>query len=200
MLKKLIIVVLAGGFLILGGIVWATNAKQSKNLANLVGGDKLFAMSSGDNNPVANNLGVNNCGLTNAKFAEFLGKKYGIKPIEGSAKDKYQALANALSKKGINYFLSAKPNDMTTSSNVADVLYEATGAKGKLGTCGLKVDYMVKNGLLKVPASGGDPCGGTALCNIADVFSGVEKYSPPAINPPPTQPPTPKPEPPSSRI
>lgn len=190
MFKKLIIVVVAGGLFVLGA-------------------DKVFATSSGDNKPVkpegytkpvANNPGVNNCGLTNAKFAEFLGEKYGIKPVEGSANDKYQALANALSKKGINYFLNAKPTRMLTSSDVANVLYEATGAKGKLETCGLKVNYMVKNGLLKLPASGGDPCSGTALCNIADMFSGVEKYSPPPFGRPPTNPPERHDENPASHI
>jgi hypothetical protein len=186
MMKKSILVALVGGLLVLGGILWATNAKQSGHLANLAGGDtKLFAM---DNKPAKsesytksgiNQSVMNNCGWTNMKFAEFLGKQYGIAPINGSVDEQYQALANALSQKGVNYFSNTKPNDQLTCCGAADALYAVVGATGGAGTCDLKINELIQKGFIKLPASGGDPC--SVLCNVTDAFGGVEKFSPASL-------------------
>jgi len=169
MFKKLFMMVLVVGLLALGSKAWA-----------------------------ANNAGTNNCGWTNIKFAEFLAKQYGIKPIEGTDKERYQALSNALSEKGISYFLTAKRNAPLTCCGAAETLYAVAGAKeGAAGSCDLKIDYLVRNGLLKLPASAEGPC--DALCDVEDTFTGVEKFRPPHLGAPPIHPPHRHPDNPSSR-
>ena len=197
-MKKSILVALVG-FLVLGGIVWAINAKQSGHLANLIGENKLFAMDNksakpeGYTGPV-----VNNCGWTNMKFAEFLGQQYGIKPIDGSVDEQYQALANALAQKGVNSLLNTSANDKLTCCGAANALYAVVGATGGAGTCDLKINELIQNGTLKLPASG-SPC--DALCNVPDAFSsGVEKFQPARLGAPPINPPDQRPDNPSSRI
>ena len=164
MFKKLFIMLLVSGLLVLGSKAWAADSAKP---------------------------------WTNLQFAEFLAKQYGIKPIEGSVHDRYQALANALSQKGINYFSNTKANQQVTCCGAADALYAVVGAKTGAGTCDLKINYLIQNGILKLPA-GSDPCG--ALLNITDAFTGVEKFSPPHQGPPPTNPPDKHPDNPSSRI
>ena len=124
---------------------------------------------------------VQNCGWTNMRFAEFLGQKNGINlgPDEKnmSMEDRYKALANALSQKGISYFLTAKPTAPLTCCGAADALYASSGGKDSGSTCNIKIDYLIKNGFLK---SGIDPCG--VLCNPAETFT-------PAVERPRTNPP-----------
>jgi hypothetical protein len=110
-----------------------------------------------------------NCGWTNMRFAEFLGQKNGIK-LDANLpdNDKYKALANALSQKGISYFQTAKPTDLLTCCGAADALYASSGGKDAGSTCNVKIDYLIKNGALK---SGIDPC--VALCNPAETFTPV---------------------------
>jgi hypothetical protein len=161
---------LVGGLLVLGSKAWA-----------------------------AGNAETNNCGWTNLKFAEFLAKQYGIKPIEGSVHERYQALVNALSQKGINCFSNTKPNDKLTCCGAADALYAVVGTKeGAAGSCDLKINYLVQNGILKLPASAEGPC--DVLCDIEGTFTGVEKFRPPHIEHPPFNPPDRHPDNPSSRI
>lgn len=146
--------------------------------------------------PVEEKPKVSDCAWSNLRFAEYLAQKYEIKLAEGEAMtpdEKYQALANALSEKGITYFSTAKPTDPVKCCDVADALYVVVGATESLGTCDLKIDYLIKNGFLKLPESNSDPCG--VLCNI-DVV--IEPYKPP-FRPPHNDPPGPDPEPPSSR-
>jgi hypothetical protein len=169
MFKKLFVMLLVGGLLVLGGKAWAAGDPET-----------------------------NNCGWTNLKFAEFLAQQYGIKPIEGTVHQRYQALAIALAQKGINYFSETKANAQLTCCGAADVLYAVVGAKEGSGSCDLKINYLVQNGIIKLPESGGDPCG--VLCNIPEVFGGVEKFRPPHQGPPLTNPPEQHPENPSSRI
>jgi hypothetical protein len=170
MFKKLFIMLLVGGLMVLGSKVWA-----------------------------ADNAETNHCGWTNLKFAEFVAQQFGIKPpVEGTVHQRYEALASTLAQKGITYFSNTKANAQLTCCGAADALYAVVGAKEGAGSCDLKINYLVQNGIIKLPASGGDPCG--ALCNIPDVFSGVEKFSPPHQGPPPTNPPERHPENPSSRI
>ena len=195
-MKKGPLVVLVGGLLVLGGIVWATNAKQSGHLTNLAGGNtKLFAMSPGDDKSIKpegyassgnNGARINNCDWTNMQFAEFLGKQYGIKPIDGSVDEQYQALTNALSEKGVNSLLNTSANDKLTCCGAANALYAVVGATGGAGTCALKISELIQKGFIKLPASGGDPCG--ALCNVTEAFSGVEKFSPARLGLPPRNP------------
>jgi hypothetical protein len=169
MFKKLFMMLLVVGLLTLGSKAWA-----------------------------ANYGGTNNCGWTNLKFAEFLAKQYGIKPIVGSVHERYQALANALSQKGINCFSNTKPNDKLTCCGAADALYAVVGTKeGAADSCDLKIDYLVRNGLLKLPASAEGPC--DALCDVEDTFTGVEKFRPPHLGAPPIHPPHRHPDNPSSR-
>jgi hypothetical protein len=159
MFKKLFMMLLVSGLLVLGSKAWA-----------------------------ADNAGTNSCGWTNMKFAQFLGERYEIKPIEGSVDEQYQALTNALSQKGINYFLNTKPNDKLSCCGAADALYAIVGAgKEAPANCDLKINYLIQNGILKLPATGGDPCG--ALCNVPDAFAGVEKFQPVRSGPPPINPP-----------
>lgn len=174
MSRKTIVLVLVGLFLFVGqvGIVKAATAPAAKN-----------------------------CGWTYMKFAEFLAQKYGITLPEGakmSETDKYNALANALSQKGIKYFSSARPSDMVKCCDAAGVLYEVVGAKGPMGTCDLTISYLINNGFLKPGKPGSTPC--DTLCNIEDAFGTTvaEKFRPP-FNPPPTIPPDEHPERPSSR-
>lgn len=169
MIKKLFLMLLIGGLLVLGSSAWAADKGKT-----------------------------NNCGWSNMKFAEFMGKQYDIEPIEGSVDERYQALANALSQKGINYFSNTQPNDKLTCCGAADALYAVVGAKEGEGSCDLKINYLIQNGILKLPATGGDPCG--SLCDVEDAFSGVEKFSPPRFGPPATNPPNQHPDNPSSRI
>jgi hypothetical protein len=170
MFRKLFIMLLVSGLMVLGGKAWA-----------------------------AGNAGTNNCGWTNLKFAVFIAKQYGIKSMEGSIHDRYEALANALAQKGINYFSSVKANAQLTCCGAADTLYAVTGTKeGSTGSCDIKIKYLVDNGVIKLPSSGEDPC--SVLCNIENVFTGVEKFSPPHKGPPPFNPPDRHPDNPSSRI
>ena len=131
------------------------------------------------------------CGWTNMQFAEFLGQKYGINlgPDEKnmSADDKYKALANALSQKEINYFLTARPTDRLTCCGAADALYAGAGGKEASSSCDLKIDYLIKNNILK---AGMDPC--ISLCAEAEQFRRP-------INPPHTNPPGEHPENPVSK-
>jgi len=198
MLKKPVFMVLVGGLLVLGGIVWATNAKKNGQLANS-SGNKLFAMDDKSAKPEGYaKSGKNSCGWTNMKFANFLAQQYGIKPIKGTMNERYQALTNALSQKGINYFANTKPTDNLTCCGAASALYAVVGATGGAGSCDLKINELIQKGFIKLPASGGDPCG--ALCNVAEAFAGVEKFSPPREGPPHTNPPERHPENPASRI
>jgi len=164
MFKKLFMMLLVSGLLVSGSKAWAANDTKS-----------------------------NNCGWTNMKFAEFLGERYGITPIEGSVDEQYQALTNALSQKGINYFLNTKPNDKLSCCGAADALYAVVGATGEAGTCDLKINELVQQGFIKLPATGGDPC--SALCDVDNVFGGVEKYSPKRDEKRHDDPPGPDPEP-----
>ena len=191
MTKTIIIVLVIGLLILLGGITWATNANQTKLL--LAKADQGSKPPQSAGTPAS---GRDNCGWTNMKFAEFLGGKYGITPTGASDKEKYQALSNALSQKGITYFTTAGANDKLSCCGAADALYAVSGAKEKAGSCDVKIHYLVQNGLLKMSGAG-DPC--SALCNIEDVFGGPEKFGPPR-NPPPTHPPGHDPERPSSRI
>ena len=144
------------------------------------------------------------CTLTNMKFAEFLAQKYGINLGEAektmTPDEKYKALANALSEKGIKYFSTAKPGDMPQCSDSAGVLYAVAGGPDAAATSDAKIGYLVKNGFLKLPAPNSDPC--DTLCNIEEAFGAAvaEKFSPPPVTPPPTNPPGETPERPSSRI
>ncbi len=157
-------------------------------------GARVGVVSAADAAPKSNN----GCAWTNLHFAEFLAGKYGIKVADGlSQEDKYKALVNALSKKGIKSFADAKSSDKVSCCGAADALYTVAGVKEPAGTCDLKIGALIKSGVLKVPA-GGDPCG--ALCNIEDAFGPVaEKFHAP-FNPPNTNPPGETPENPSSRI
>jgi hypothetical protein len=164
MFKKLFIMVLAGGLLLLSSQVWAADS-----------------------------------GWTNMKFARFLAKQYGIQVTQGSFDEQYQALANALSQKGINYFSTANPRDKLTCCGAAEALYAVTGTKeGANGTCDLKIKYMVDKGIIKLPASAQGPC--DVLLDVEDTFAGVEKFSPPREEYKPINPPDQHPDNPSSRI
>jgi len=140
-----------------------------------------------------------NCGWTNMHFAEFLGQKYGINlgadEKNMSADDKYKALANALSQKGINYFLTAKPTDPLTCCGSASALYAVAGGKGASDSCDMKIDYLIKNNILK---AGMDPC--KVLCNPDQAFGAVAEEFHRPINPPNTNPPGETHERDSSRI
>ncbi len=183
MSKKVLVIVLVAAFVFLGtGIARAADAlKPDKNT---------------DKN-------TNQCGWTNEKFAGFLAGKYGIDLGEAgqnmTPEEKYNALSNALSQRGIGYFQAAPATDKLMCCSVGDVLYAVVGAKENLGTCDLKIEYLVKNGFLKLPASDADPCG--VLCNIEETFNTpvvetfTERRTPPGDNPPGGDP-----ERPSSRI
>ena len=160
MFKKLFLMLLVSGLLMLGSKAWAV--------------DNASAVNTTVGNAATLKMEKNTCDWTNMKFAEFLGKQYGIAPINGSVEEQYQSLANALSQKGINYFLNTKYDNQLTCCGAADTLYVMAGAKEELGSCDLKINYLIQNGILKLPATGGDPCG--VLCNVTDVFSGVEKF------------------------
>lgn len=184
MFRKMIVLVLVGLFLFAGQAGMAKAADQGGK------GSEPAATSA-----------KKNCGWTYMKFAEFLAQKYGIviaKSTTMSDADRYTALANALSQKGITYFSSAKATDMVKCCDAAGVLYDVVGAKGPEGTCDLKINYLIKNGFLKLGSANSTPC--DALCNIEDAFGTpvAEKFRPP-FNPPPTNPPHEDPERPSSR-
>jgi len=143
---------------------------------------------------------TNQCGWTNDKFAGFLAGKYGIDLGEAGQKmtpeEKYTALSNALLQKGITYFQSVPAADKLKCCDAADVLSVVVGAKGDIGTCDLKINYLVKNGFLKLPASDADPCG--VLCNVEEAFNTpVETFT--ERRRPPDNPPEHDPEKPTSR-
>jgi hypothetical protein len=170
MLKKLFVIVLLVGLLIPAGKVWA-----------------------------ADNSGTNTCGWTNIKFAEYLAKQYGIQPIEGTTRERYEALVNALSQKGINSFANTKANQPVSCCLAAETLYAVTGTTaGAADSCDLKINYLVQNGIIKLPATAEGAC--DVLCDIEDTFAGIEKFSPPRLGPPKTNPPDWHPDNPSSRI
>ena len=170
MFKKLFTMLLVGGLLLLSSQAWA-----------------------------AGNTQTNNCGWTNMKFARFLAKQYGINITQGSVNEQYQALANALSQKGINYFSSTNPGDKLTCCGAAEALYAVVGTKeGAKDSCDLKINYFVEKGIIKLPASAEGPC--DILCDIEDTFTGVEKFSPPREEHRRIDPPDRHPDNPSSRI
>ena len=108
MFRKSIVLGLAGLFLLMGQVGIVKAADQGTK----------------DSKPAVTTQAVKNCGWTYMKFAEFLAQKYGITLPEGakmSETDKYNALANALSQKGIKYFSSARPSDMVKCCDAAGV-------------------------------------------------------------------------------
>jgi hypothetical protein len=126
----------------------------------------------------------------NMQFAEFLAQKYGISIPDTtppmSNEDKYKALANSLSEKGITFFLTAKASDPVTYDGVAEALLQITGAgAGKdISTCSLKVGLLADAGLLKLGegTTSADACG-KPCPNVEEIFNNplvVEKYAPPA--------------------
>jgi hypothetical protein len=118
---------------------------------------------------------VNNCAWSNLKFCEFLAKKLGISLGEGekdmSDADKYAALTNALSQKGITYFSTVKAEEPIQCCGATEAFFVASGATEVLATCDLKLNYLIQNGLLKLPTPGSTPC--DALCSVD-----VEPFTP----------------------
>lgn len=84
--------------------------------------------------------------ITNLKLAQIFMQKINLTlPASSnnlSPADYYSALANALSSRGINYFLNTKPDDFVICSGLINALYGLTGAKEQLNE-EAKLNYLI---------------------------------------------------------
>ncbi|MDD5165855.1 MAG: hypothetical protein PHQ57_00490 [Candidatus Omnitrophica bacterium] len=122
MMKKTLILIVAGLFLGIGALMELSYAQETSKLTRIELAECLCKRQ-----------GIN------------------LPPENLSKDDYYNAIANALAAKGVNIFQNSKPSDAITCAQAVDMLYDIAGGKENLDTAA-KIDFLVKNGYLSTAA------------------------------------------------